>query len=155
VSSWRAIAAIPSQAALIVKARMALGLTQAEFGKLVSVAARTIMRWEAGGVYATPEDWATLATSVFPKDETLAAALAAAGGTTLAALGLVASGPAREARKAHLVDSIVCAAAEAMAAPPQAVRPSVLAAFDRAAALGLAIEDVRTTLAHAKPKPRG
>ena len=45
-----------------------------------------------------------------------------------------------------LVDSVVCAAAEAMALSPQAVRPAVLAAFVRARDAGLAPDAVVAVL---------
>ena len=55
---------------------------------------------------------------------------------------------------AHLVDSIVCAAAESIDGSPRAIRPAVKAAFDRAAALGLGLELVCRTLAVATEKPK-
>jgi hypothetical protein len=50
-----------------------------------------------------------------------------------------------------LVDAIVCAAAEAMALSPQAIRPSVLAAFTRARDAGLTIDAVIGVLAPPPP----
>jgi hypothetical protein len=53
------------------------------------------------------------------------------------------------------VDSIVCAAAEAVAATPQAMRPALLAAFERAASLGLEIDAVRAALRPGPPQNSG
>ena len=139
---------------LYVRTRRALGLLQREVAAIVGRHQRTIARWEAGSAYIYEEDWRKLAVVAYPKDAELAATLAAAGNTTLEALGLVAPAPparAPAAAPAHLVDSVVCAAAEAMNMPPQAVRSSVQAAFERAAALGLGLDDVRTTL---RPTPK-
>ena len=59
-----------------------------------------------------------------------------------------------------LVDSIVCAAAEAMSMMPQALRPALLAAFTRAHEVGIAAEEVvavllppRTTSEAPSPSP--
>jgi hypothetical protein len=53
------------------------------------------------------------------------------------------------------VDSIVCAAAEAIATTPQAVRPALLAAFERAASVGPAVDDVRGALRPATKTKEG
>jgi hypothetical protein len=50
-----------------------------------------------------------------------------------------------------LVDSIVCAAAEAAATTPQAMRPAILAALDRMLSVQLGVDEVRAAL---KPAPR-
>ena len=50
---------------------------------------------------------------------------------------------------AHLVDSIVCVAAEAMQTTPQAMRPGLKAAFERVVALGLTAEQVLGAMAPA------
>jgi hypothetical protein len=41
-----------------------------------------------------------------------------------------------------LLDSVVCAAAEAMSMAPQALRPALLAAFVRAKEAGMTVEGV-------------
>jgi hypothetical protein len=48
-----------------------------------------------------------------------------------------------------LVDSIVCAAAEAMGLPPQALRPALRAAFSRAEEIGISVQAVLGVLAPA------
>jgi transcriptional regulator with XRE-family HTH domain len=52
-----------------------------------------------------------------------------------------------------LVDSVICAAADAVAMLPDAVRPAILAAFARAEEAGLAMADVVEVLgAHLEPE---
>ena len=46
----------------------------------------------------------------------------------------------------RLIDSVVCAAAELLAVPPQAVRPALYAAFQRAHELELDLETVVNSL---------
>lgn len=96
---------------------------------------------------------------VFPVDRELAAEMAEAAGTTLEALGLVparaapAPAPASaadelraSARAEKIVDSVVCAASEAMDVLPRAIRPALLAAFTRTRELGLSVESVEQAL---------
>jgi hypothetical protein len=51
-----------------------------------------------------------------------------------------------------MADSVVCVAAEAMQATPQAIRPSILAAFERAVALGMTAEEVLQAMLPEKPE---
>jgi hypothetical protein len=51
------------------------------------------------------------------------------------------------------VDAVVCAAAEAMEAIPQAVRPALLAACTCARELGLTLDDLERVLRGNKRKP--
>ena len=95
---------------------------------------------------------AKLAAAVFPRDPQLAAQLAQAAGATLQQLGLVPASPAPAppmAKPPHLVDTVVCAAAEALGVPPPAVRPALLAAFQRAREVGLTTEDVEQAISAA------
>jgi hypothetical protein len=52
----------------------------------------------------------------------------------------------------HLVDSVVCAAAEAMQTPPHVMRPALVAAFERAIALGMTADDVLKAMAEPPKK---
>ena len=97
-----------------------------------------------------------LARAVYPVDASLAAALASEGGQSLESLGLVRPAPPPVAAPAPsrpfppvrlLVESVVCAAAEAMQAPPTAVRDVLRAAITRAHALGLNVEEMYDALA--------
>ncbi len=91
---------------------------------------------------------------VLPHDASLAKALARAAGGTLEELGLVAPAPPvappppkSPVPLARRVDSVVCAAADALDAAPRAVRPAVLAAFRAAIESDLAMRDVVDALA--------
>jgi hypothetical protein len=140
---------------LIIRAQFGLGLTQKTLGALIGCSRRTIIRYQSHGAVLTPATWEKLARAAHAKDRALAADLAAKAGHTLVSLGLEApppppappAPPPRPAPSAeHLADSIVCAAAEAMQATPQAARPAVVAAFERAVALGLSAEEVLRTM---------
>lgn len=112
---------------------------------------RTVQRWDAGRGTPDGPQLAKLAAAVFPHDSDLAQKLAHAAGTTLDGLGLVppASSASRVAKPNHLVDSVVCAAAEALATVPSAVRPVLLAAFRRAREVGVTVEDVERAMSDA------
>jgi hypothetical protein len=131
---------------LLVEAQHVLRMNQAEFGALFGVSRRSIIRWQ-GGAGAGPEQLELLAREVYPEDAALAARIAIAAGTTVERLGLAPvalqlAPPRAPPSGYHLVDSIVCAAAEAAGAMPQAMRPALLAAFERAANLSLGVEEV-------------
>jgi hypothetical protein len=80
----------------------------------------------------------------------LAARAAKAAGETLESLGLVPTQPVKPVRPtlgtADLCDLAVYAAAQAMALPPQAVQPGLLAALDRMTAVGLTSDEMREAL---------
>ena len=147
-----------SSSALLVKARLALGILQKDVAELLGVSARTMGRWTSRGVNLTREQTATLARAVHPKDASLASRIAAYGGETLETLGILA-GPAAGATppatartlmlRAQAVDAVVCSAADALDISPRAVRPAVLAAVRRAREAELTLEDVETVLAGA------
>jgi len=131
---------------LFLRVRTALHLSQQKLGDLIGSSRRTILRAEQRGKIVLPTTWETLARATHPRDRALAAELAAAAGHTLVSLGL--EGPPAPVglptalSSKYLVDSIVCAAAEAMQTPPHAMRPALTAAFERAVALGMTAEDV-------------
>ena len=100
-------------------------------------------------------DLQNMARLVHGADAALAAEIAAAAGTTLAALGVLPPPAPPPPLPAPLppagppdrvVDAVVCAAAEAMQVMPQSVRPAVLAAFACARELGLTVEGVERVL---------
>jgi DNA-binding XRE family transcriptional regulator len=149
--------------ALLTQAQTALGLTQETLGDLLGVSRRTMTRWQGGGHHPSIQQWADLARHVYRVKPALAQAIASEMGETLVSLGLVAppappqpapvapAAPSRpEAPTVALVDSIVCAAAEAVASTPQSMRPALLAAFERAAVVHLSIDDIRAAL---RPRP--
>jgi len=152
---------------LVAEAQELLGMSQGELADALASSRRTITRWFAREALPSVSQLHQLARAVHPKDERLAARLAAEGGTTLTALGLVRpeppapppppppdeppAPPPRPFPPAHLmVESIVCAAAETMQSPPAAVRDVLRAAFARARGLGLSVEEVDDALS---PRP--
>jgi len=114
-------------------------------------------------VGATPSRLRRFLSTVYPVDAALAAEIAAAGGTTLEALGVLPPPPPPAPAPPppvpvtppdRVVDAVVCAAAEAMQVMPQAVRPAVLAAFACARELGLTVDGVERVLrASGRTKP--
>lgn len=143
----------------LTRAQIALGMSQEELGRFLGVSRRTMVRWAAGGNGPTFEQWVVLVRRVHGVDPALAAQIAQQMGETLESLGLARRSPSPptvadaaqpSARPAppitDLVDSIVCAAAEAGATTPQAVRPMLLAAFERTASVALSIDEVRAAL---------
>jgi DNA-binding XRE family transcriptional regulator len=145
--------------ALLSEAQHALGLTQETLGVRLGVSRRTMGRWVAGDNGPTIQQWADLAGHVHASDPALAARIAEEMGESLVSLGIVPPAPPAAAAAlpagppprpaipmSDLVDSIVCAAAEATATTPQSIRPALLAAFDRAASVSLTVDDVRATL---------
>jgi len=81
---------------------------------------------------------------LYPVDPALAAEVAEAGETTLIALGL--EKPPTPLPPDRIVDSVVCAAADAMEALPRLVRPGLLAAVVRARELGIGLETIEAAL---------
>ncbi len=134
-----------------------LHVNQTGLARLLGVSTRTVARhWRGGGVLL-PSTAEQLARAAHPHDRALAVELAGRAGKTLVQLGLEAppapaapAAPAPEraprALHRHVVDAVVSVAAEALQSPPQAVRAAVLAAFDRATALGMSAEDVVAAL---------
>jgi transcriptional regulator with XRE-family HTH domain len=134
-------------APLVTRARLVLGITQAELGDMLGVARRTVIRWATGSVPLASQI-IDLAKAVHPKDAELAAALAVSAGARLEEIGLPplrppAPGPLA---KENAIHSIVCAAAEASVGSPQSARAGLLAALDRAAKLGVSSEELRAAL---------
>ncbi len=138
-------------AELVYSARARLGLSNRDLASRMGVSLRTAERWVSGASWLGPDQLCLLARLVHPVDPALAKQIAKAGGATLEDLGLVKSATSR------LVDSIVCAAAEALDMSPRVVRPAILAAFARARELGLdagAVEEALTAPVKTPPLPR-
>jgi transcriptional regulator with XRE-family HTH domain len=156
---------------LLGRSRLALSFTQNELAMMLGVARRTVGRWEGGDSTPSIDELRKLARAVHPKDAQLAVEIAAEGGTTLEALGLVV--PASKAPPTPpaaptppprpfppvdlMIDSVVHVAAQALAAhdahgePATIVRAVLSAAFSRARGLGLTIEEVDNALS---PRPK-
>ncbi len=153
---------------LLTRAKLALHMSQQEVGELLGFSRRTILRWEAGRNGPTIEGWHTLARHAYPINRAMAEEIARETGETLVSLGLEMppppdppppsppQAPPRPVPSLNdLADSVVCAAAEAASTTPQAMRPAILAAFDRAASVGLTLDEVREALRPAKAsRPR-
>jgi hypothetical protein len=139
--------------ALLARAHMRLGGSQEKLGKLFGVSRRTIIRWYGGGIATGPEGWTRLVAALHAKDPVFAASLASELGETLVTLGLEAPPPVVTAPAAptvspkDLADLVVLAAAEAAGLAPHVMRPALVAAFDKAAAVRMEVEDVRKGLA--------
>ncbi len=135
-------------AALVIRCRMALRLTQEDFGNILGVTKRTVQRWEERGALLIDSQIEALARAVYPAEPDLAAEVAAARGTTLDRLGVVPSADGTTTPNARdAIDSIVRAAAEAVGLASEAIRPAVAAAFLRAGEVGLDVKSVVDGLA--------
>ncbi|HTQ46580.1 MAG TPA: helix-turn-helix transcriptional regulator [Polyangiaceae bacterium] len=143
--------------ALIVHAQTALGTSQEELGKKLGVSRRTMTRWMRKQSYPSPLEWANLARLVYPRNRALAEQIASGLKESLVTLGIEAPPappppppPPPPGRpyppSGDLVDSVVCAAAEAIAVTPQSIRPALVAAFDRFASVGLSLDEMRAGL---------
>lgn len=144
------LVALSEVSPLVNRARVVLGKTQAELGEMLGVARRTVIRWNAGSVPSN-DQVLTLAKAVYAKDPGLASELAHAAGARLEEIGLAPRKvEVHPLAKEVAIDSVVCAAAEAGEATPQAARAGLLAGLERAAALGVTIEDLRGALRRVK-----
>jgi hypothetical protein len=144
---------------LIHLARRALRVgSQGDFGVLMGSSRRSGQRWETGRATPSHSQMCRMAAMVHPANPDLAAQLAQSVGESLVSLGVVKPAPPPVVASApvrvpppppveDVVDSIVCAAADAMNVLPRDVRPALLAAFTRARRLGLGIEAVESALA--------
>jgi hypothetical protein len=136
---------------MLYRLQQTLRINQKQLAELLGCSPRTIIRYyDRGTTVFLPSQYENLARAAHPIDRALAAEMAGYAGKTLVDLGLE-SPPAPPAPPApertapsskHLVDSVVCAAAEAMQTPPHAMRPALVAAFERAVALGMTMEGV-------------
>jgi hypothetical protein len=159
---------------LLLQARHALGWGQRQLGEHFGLSRRTIQRWDSRGALANQSQLRELARVVFPHDAPLAERIAQAGGSSLVQLGLVPpppppappppppeapkasvplppeERPLSPAQRALMVDSITCAAADAMKLLPEAVRPALRAAFERARDLQLSATEVASALSPKK-----
>lgn len=143
---------------LMARVRLALGRSQRSLGELVGVSRRTVIRWEQRGAILGPRVWEILARECYPRDRNLAAQCAAYARQTLQSLGLErpapppppAPPPRPPPSPAHMGDSVVCAAAEAMQLTPQAMRPGVVAALERIVALAMTAEEALAAMSPAK-----
>jgi hypothetical protein len=141
--------------ALVLQAGKAARLLTTQLAEHLRISRRTMSRWIAGGyTNMTPGNWVTLARLVYPNDRALAATLAGVAGGTLEGLGIAPPPPPAPSPPptppVTQADLVVHAAAEAANLPPQAVRPIIASALDKAAALGLSVEAMREAITAGK-----
>jgi hypothetical protein len=136
----------------MVRGQIAARMSNGELASLLGVSRRTIIRWTAGGPYMTEAQWAALVGAVHARDASAAASMAAELGESLVSLGIEAPPPppVPTLDPQELMERVLYAAASAAGLSPQAVKPAVLAAFDRAASLGAGVDDVRKAIAPTK-----
>jgi transcriptional regulator with XRE-family HTH domain len=144
----------PDTGVLVQLARVALGETNHGLAERLGSSRRTGQRWVSGSSLPSTEQLRKLAGFVYPVDARLASQIAEATGTTVQELGVVPPPPPAVPPKEAIADSVVCAAADAMQRLPSDLRPALLAAFSRAAVLGLGVDDVVQALrAQLAPPP--
>ena len=129
-------------------------MSQAEFGPALGWSHRTAVRWDRGRAVPPEDSLHKLASLLAPVDRDLAAEVAVAAGETLESLGLAPkpvvppvvekAGP--RVTNGDLTDAVVCSVSDASDLPPRALRPLLHAAFARARALGLTVEQVEEAL---------
>ncbi len=154
----------PTFPSAFARSQLELGMSQGDLGKLLGVSRRTISRWVSSFPGVTEPQVHTLVRAVHPRNPVLAAELAAHVGQTLVGLGVVpppapaapAPAPPPPPRPLPpiplLVESVVCAAADALETKPAAVRDALTAAFVRAQKMGLSVEEVVRALCP-RPEP--
>jgi transcriptional regulator with XRE-family HTH domain len=130
---------------LLRRARYALEMSQAEFGAALGWSHRTAVRWEQGTAPYGPT-LTKLAALLVHVDRDLAVHIAAAAHETLESLGLAGPPTGPRVTQGDLADAVVCAAADATDLPPRALRPLLHAAFARARALGVTVEQIEESL---------
>jgi transcriptional regulator with XRE-family HTH domain len=131
---------------LLIECRMALNLTQQQFGDIIARTKRSIQRYEERGTTLLASEVATLARAVCGVRPDLAAQIAASGDTTLDLLGIDPAAAANAFAASDPIDSVVSAAAEVLGMSQDAIRPAVAAAFAKAEELGLDVHSAAERL---------
>jgi transcriptional regulator with XRE-family HTH domain len=134
---------------LVIQCRIALGLTQQEFGDMVGCTKRTVQRWEDRGALLVQPEAEALVRAVHPARPDLAEQIAAALEMTLEQLRVApreAASPMAMSDPPDPIDSVVRAAAEAIGVTPDAILPAIAAAFERARDAGLDVQTVADRL---------
>jgi len=145
---------------LLMRSRQVLLMNQQQLADLARSSLRTVQRWETKRSFPHADSLHLIADAVRLHDVALASELdeyaprpRAPVPAPIAASVAPVTPPATPSppRAAQipiyvLVDSVVCAAAEAMSVAPRAIRPAILAAFERARAAELTFDDVLAEL---------
>jgi hypothetical protein len=142
----------PDAVPLLRRAQYVLGESQIGLGRVMGVSKRTMTRWMHAVVFLAKGQAEDLARAVHPLDPQLASEIALAGRTSLAEMGLAPPPGSKEDMAAARLrlDTVVCAAAEAIDASPRAVRAALLAAFQRAREVGLTPDELEQAVATPK-----
>lgn len=146
---------VDSAALLVIKARMALGMSQRKLAETIGSSIRTVARMEGGRSTPSASQYQTLAPLLHPVDPDLAHDAAAFCGATLESLGIAKPAPPPEPVPVTtpppllptrvLVDALVYAAADSLGASSagfERVRAALRAAFAHARDLHLDPADV-------------
>jgi transcriptional regulator with XRE-family HTH domain len=131
---------------LVVQCRLALQLTQQQFGDMVGCTKRTIQRWEERGALVLVGQAHAIAVALRGSHPELAQQVAASMDMTLDQLAAYQPDSGASPRM-DPIESIVYAAAEAMGITPDVARPGVAAAFERARELDVTVYTVANRLA--------
>jgi type IV secretory pathway TrbD component len=152
----------PIAMGVIVRAQLALQLTNAALGQLLGVSKRTVQRWLVAGAGPTPWHAAALAREVARVDPELARELEVLAEAAHAALGEdrlkplqplappaapEAAPPAPQEPRPDPLESVVYAACAAADLTPKVARAAVAAAFGRALELGADLPGLAKRLA--------
>jgi hypothetical protein len=127
---------------LVIHCRMALRLTQQEFGDLVGHTKRTVQRWETRGALLTRTNIEAIVRALHPVQPDLATQIATAGDTTLEELGILPPARPQPSGTREALEALVHAAADAMGVSVDAIRPALATAFARADEAGLDVHTV-------------
>jgi hypothetical protein len=134
---------------LVRLADLATSLPHPLLAQELQTSTRTLSRWKCGESTPSKAQLVELARLAYPKDAPLAREIVEHVGESLESAGIAASppGPLLAAQPEHLVDGIVCVAADAMSVTPAEVRPALVAALRRMRDVGLALDVVVDCLA--------
>jgi transcriptional regulator with XRE-family HTH domain len=124
---------------LLVHCQMALGLTQQELGELLGKTKRTIQRWQESGFAPMADQAETLARALQSVRPDLAEQVLALGRKVATATGMP---PPGRPSTAEVIAAILQAAAEAGGTSPEAIRPAILAALQKAEEAGIEVSAI-------------
>jgi hypothetical protein len=155
---------------LLTDIRRSLHLSRKELATMMGSSLRTVERMFVGKAYPSKHEYGLLIRAAYPTDPALAQRIADWLNGTLQEFGIAppapppsnpspgaptqSVAPSPSSVSIHAVDSVLCAAADAVELPLSAVRSILTAAFVRASELGVSAEMIATALVAAKPRER-
>jgi transcriptional regulator with XRE-family HTH domain len=143
---------------LLKKARQTMGLTQEEFGaRLGGRSSRTIMRWEQGKSFVSPDALVAVAVLVGDVNPGLGRALCDHARGLAKSLGLALTVPLRFVEPELMpppattpglapIEGVLRDSAAALRVSVEGLRAAVRATLERAQASGLSLEELRRRL---------